>query len=269
MPIVIEAVSLEKYLAWLSEQLDNSPSKFQDSFNYVISSPNEEENKSLLDTPIQLKLETTPRNIGKLAGNIAIGSSVGYAAWYEMRLGLHAAEHTGGTVFTKTTLIASGAIAGGILGLMGQAIGRAQGPRGPFVNLNISINKPESVDAITQTTENTHTSINSIFEPFTLIDPFSTVPIIAILSGSLILIFLSLQCLNFIVIRVLFFKYSSYIENLFLNFPFLNNLLKKFVKVLNKLSFIYYVIFFLLAYVYLIGACYYLYQLLILIYNYV
>jgi cytochrome c oxidase subunit 2 len=29
MPIVVEAVSLEKYLAWLSEQLDNSPLKLQ------------------------------------------------------------------------------------------------------------------------------------------------------------------------------------------------------------------------------------------------
>jgi hypothetical protein len=268
MPIVVEAVSLEKYLTWLSEQLDNSPSNLQDSFNNFISSPNEDEKKSLLDIPIQIKLETTPRNIGKLAGNVVIGGSVGYAAWYGMRLGLYAAEHTGGTVFTRTTLIASGAIAGGIFGLMGRAIGRAQGPRGPFVNLNISINDSKTVDAITQTAENTDTSINSMFEPFTLIDPFSTIPIIAILSGSLILIFLSIQCLNFIVIRVLFLRYSSYIENLFLNFPFLNNLLKKFVEIFNKLSFIYYVIFTLLAYIYLIGACYYLYELLILISQY-
>lgn len=56
MPIVVEAVSLEKYLAWLSEQLDNSPPQLQESFNSLISSPNEEDNRSLLDTPIQLKL---------------------------------------------------------------------------------------------------------------------------------------------------------------------------------------------------------------------
>jgi hypothetical protein len=169
---------------------------------------------SIIDTPITI--ETTPRKIGNIIANTAIGSAIGYGAWFGMRAGIVAAEHTGGTVFTwipplwrwdptKTALIITGAVTGATYGLLAKAIGQSQGPQGPFVNINLGIQNKISTlsenlaiqtkDVTSVTNNNDIISsplehFNSFFESFhSLINPMSEIPLISFISISIIFIF--------------------------------------------------------------------------------
>ena len=103
--------------------------------------------------------------------------------------------------------------------------------------------------------------INSMFEPdfFSIINPFSDIPIIAILSGSIILILLSIQCLNFIVGRLLLIKFAPQIEKLLINRQFLKKWFEYVINIVKKVSLFYYISFTICIYVLLLMTVYYLY----------
>jgi type IV secretory pathway TrbL component len=89
----------------------------------------------------------------------------------------------------------------------------------------------------------------SPLEYFHLIDPLAENPNIALLSVSILLLFIGLQCLNFIIIIFLLFKYQNKIlsyfdKNLKLK-SYLNNFFSYLIKLIN-LIFILFLLLFIL-----------------------
>ena len=114
------------------------------------------------------------------------------------------------------------------------------------------------------------TDIRSALEPsyFNLLDPFSDIPIIAILSGSILLILLSIQCLNFIIIRLLLIKFAPQIEKLLINKQFFKKWIGYVIEAAKRVSLFYYVAFTICIYVSLLMTVYYLYTFLSIVSSY-
>ena len=168
-----------------------------------------------------------------------------------MKSGLYAAQNiSSANLFAKTTLITTGTITGATLGVLVLLLGRSRGLWGPFANINFSVGeepiinntalKAEVLSNINKTTsvitENLNSSkdinINSPLEYFySNIDPLSDVPLIGIISLSIIFIIVGIQCLKFIFIRWIFINYFSKIETYLINFPRINKIFLFFINI--------------------------------------
>nr|YP_010194599.1 hypothetical protein LKZ63_mgp03 [Conidiobolus mycophagus]QZZ81338.1 hypothetical protein [Conidiobolus mycophagus] len=107
-------------------------------------------------------------------------------------------------------------------------------------------------------------TMRSVLENFGLnlgyIDVFSDSPSIVLISVSMVLIFIGIQMLNFIVFRLILLYYFDKIEYMLKNYPKILKIFKRIQELNKKLSFIYYVVALLIAYINFIVAMYLLYK---------
>lgn len=201
----------------------------------------------ILDTPITI--QTTPRQIGKLAGYLGFSSATLYGAYVGTRLIPYLNTVSAGSIFAKGTLGLSVIATGGLFGLGTYIIGQKLGPKGPFFNVTIvaqtAVNdKTSVVNPIASTADNItapETVIGCplevgelVFNPFINIDPLSDNPDLALLSVSILMIIFGIQCFNFILIRTIIIKNSSRILSYFKAYPLIYKIFERIILVLDK-----------------------------------
>jgi len=226
--------------------------------NTVINNDsNNTNNNPILDTII--RVETTPRNMINMLTNLGLSGATLYAGYYGIKSASWVSSSFGGSVGTKTTLTLSLFATGSFFGLGVYAISRAFGPSGPFINVNIGGSESNRIP-VTDTSTSNHT-VNCpleigdiIFHPFANLNPLAENPNLALLSVSILMLMLGIQCFNFILFRMFIIKYASRILTFLSSYPFLHNIFDKLVYVLNKTYKLYIYSFAIIGYFNLISA---------------
>jgi len=223
----------------------------------------------ILDTII--RVETTPRNIINMLTNLGLSGATLYAGYYGIRGASWAHSNVGGgTLGVKATLTVTMFATASFFGLGVYAISRRYGPSGPFINVNIGGSESNripvtdnSISNSVPVTENSSTShtvdcpleVGDILShPFANLDPLADNPDVALLSISILMLFLGIQCLNLILIRMLLIKYAPRIQASLSSYPSLHNIFEKIVLVLNKTYKFYIYSFGIIGYFNLISA---------------
>lgn len=222
-----------------------------------------------LDTPISVRFETTPRNIGNGIASFGISSITGSVLYWSIRTYGMAHTYIPNTPMAQIGLLGTCVVSGGLIGLGTYAIARAQGPRGPIVNIKTEIGISRESNSENLRIENNVISssndndfpTSSPFESFHLLDPIAENPIIALLSVSILLLLVCFQCYNFIIIRSLILRYELKIQSFFKENSKIKVWIQKMFVFLNKTYQFYFLGFFILGYINLIAAIIFLFYL--------
>jgi hypothetical protein len=202
---------------------------------------------SILDRPI--RFETTPRKLGQYTGYLGISGLAGYMGYYGLKSGVWASEIFPGTFQTKGIMTATGLAIGTMYGLGIYAINRAHRP-----------NFPITVEEVNPSNTGANNSANCplevgdiIFNPLRNLDPIAEDPNIALLSVSIILLIIGIQCFNFILLRLLLLRYASKISSL-IKQPTLLRFFNKLILLFEKTKVLYVTGFTILGYISIIGG---------------
>ena len=204
-------------------------------------------NGSILDRPI--RLETTPRRIGEFTGYLGISGFAGYMAYYGIRTGAWASETFPGTPFTKGALVLTGAGIGSLYGLGIYAINRAHRP-----NFSITVEEVNPSNTGANNSANCPLEIGDMcFNPLANLDPLAENPKIALLSVSILLLIIGIQCFNLILLRLFILKNSSKIL-LKIKQPTLLRIFSKIINTFEKTKNMYVTVLTIFGYVSIIGG---------------
>jgi len=202
---------------------------------------------SVLDKPI--RFETTPRKLGQYAGYLSVSGAAGYMGYYGLKSGIWASEVFPGTFMTKGVLTATGLAIGTMYGLGIYAINRAHRP-----NFPITVEEVNPSNTGAGNTVNCPLEVGDIiFNPLRNLDPIAEDPNIALLSVSIILLIIGIQCFNFILLRLLLLRYASKISSL-IKQPTLLRFFNKLILLFEKTKALYITGFTILGYISIIGG---------------
>lgn len=204
-------------------------------------------NVSILDKPI--RFETTPRKLGEYAGYLSASGLAGYMGYYGLKSGIWASEVFPGTILTKGVLVTTGLAIGTMYGLGVYAINRAHRP-----NFPITVEEVNPSNTVAGYTANCPLEVGDIiFNPLRNLDPIAEDPNIALLSISIILLIIGIQCFNFILFRLLLLRYAPKIS-LLIKQPTLLKFFNKLILLFENTKILYITGFTILGYISIIGA---------------
>jgi hypothetical protein len=209
----------------------------------------------ILDTPI--RIETTPRKVGKLLTSLGLSGASLYAGYYGLKSASLVNTVYPGTLGTKVVIGFALFTTGSLFGLGVHAINRRVGPSGPFIDVRIGAQGDRTTDVSSGHVDSANCPLETsefMFNPFANIDPFSDNPDLALLSVGILMVILGIQCFNLILIRNIFIKYLPRILSYFKFYPFIHNLLDKLILILNKTYKLYFICFSILGYLNLVGG---------------
>jgi hypothetical protein len=199
---------------------------------------------SLREGPI--RFETIPRKLGQYTGYLGISGLAGYMGYYGLKSGVWASEIFPGTFQTKGIMTATGLAIGTMYGLGIYAINRAHRP-----NFSITVEEVNPSNTGANNSANCPLEVGDIiFNPLRNLDPIAEDPNIALLSVSIILLIIGIQCFNFILLRLLLLRYASKISSL-IKQPALLRFFNKLILLFEKTKVLYVTI---LGYISIIGG---------------
>lgn len=197
----------------------------------------------ILDKPI--RFETTPRKLGQYAE---------YTGYYAIKSGVWMCEIFPETFQTKGIMTATGLTIGILFGLGVYTINRAHRP-----NFSITVEEINPSNTGAGNTANCPLEVGDIiFNHLRNLKPISEKPIseepnIALLSVSIMLLIIGIQCFNFILLRLLLLKYASKISSL-IKQPTLLRFFNKLILLFEKTKALYVTGFTILGYISIIGG---------------